>query len=229
MKIRSCISAFSRLNSCLFKNYVYNSRHLTSLVVKRQFSNTYCWWHTVAAVCLERKPVISQELTPLEQKYFQYLQKLEKEKSYLSDHEKRHLEDLKASENLKKGDLEDIDVVSKQTAQDFEDACLEELNAYKPNPRKTKADEANDRKSLQRKLDSSLILVIKQKLGNDFRWILPQIIHEEGETLRQTAERCLHELLPDANKIQFMGNAPVGTYKYKYPKAARKDGFCGAK
>ncbi|XP_055950196.1 39S ribosomal protein L46, mitochondrial-like [Argiope bruennichi] len=228
MRTKTCLTLFNRLNRFFLKGYVCLPQP-TFNVASRQFSNAYCVWHTVGALCLERKPVVTQELTPLEQRYFQYLQKLEIEKSYLSDHEKRHLEDLRIAEKLKKGEVEDMDTVSKQTAQDFEDACIEEFNKYKPNPRITEADKTNDRKSLHRKLDSSLVLVVKQKLGNDYRWILPQTIHQEGDTLRQTAERSLHELCPDPIQVRFMGNAPVGYYKYKYPKAARKDGVIGAK
>lgn len=38
---------------------------------------------------------------------------------------------------LKAGTLEDMDMVVKQTAQDFEDACAEELKKYKPASRIT--------------------------------------------------------------------------------------------
>ncbi|GFY39602.1 39S ribosomal protein L46, mitochondrial [Trichonephila inaurata madagascariensis] len=225
MKLNNCIAVFSRLNGCLFKGYLCNLQQSAFIVLKRHFTD----WHTVGALCLERKPIITQPLIPLEQKYLQYLQKLEVEKSYLSDNEKRHIEDLKVTDKLKKGDVEDMDVVSKQTAQDFEDTWLEEFNKYKPNSRQTEADKTNDRHSLQRRLDSSLVLVIKQKLGNDYRWILPQAVHQNGETLRQTVEGVLHNICVDPVKVQFMGNAPVGYYKYKYPKAARANGICGAK
>lgn len=219
------MAVFNRINSCLFKGYLCNLQQSAFIVIKRHFTD----WHTVGALCLERKPIITQPLIPLEQKYLQYLQKLEVEKSYLSDHEKRHIEDLKLTDKLKKGDVEDMEVVSKQTAQDFEDAQLEEFNKYKPNSRQTEADKTNDCHSLQRKLDSSLVLVIKQKLGNDYRWILPQAVHQTGETLRQTVEQALHNICLDSVKVRFMGNAPVGYYKYKYPKAARENGICGAK
>ncbi|GFT10469.1 39S ribosomal protein L46, mitochondrial [Nephila pilipes] len=225
MKLNYSLTIFSCIKGHLFKGYSCKLQRSPLIVIKRNYTE----WHTVGALCVERKPIITQPLNLLEQKYLQYLQKLEVEKSYLSDHEKRHIEDLKITDKLKKGDLEDMDVVSKQTAQDFEDAQLEQFNKYKPSPRQTEADKTDDRHSLQRKLDSSLVLVIKQKLGNDYKWILPQAVHQNGETLRQTVERVLHNLCPDLMKVQFMGNAPVGYYKYKYPKAARENGICGAK
>lgn len=191
-------------------------------------SRSFTQWDLVGGICLERKPVITQELTPLEKRYLEFLRQLETEKSYLSDHELRHKKDLINAEKLKSGEEVDMDAMSK-TAQDFEDACMEQFNKFKPAPRITEADLNNDQKSLERKLDQTLLLVVKQKLGNDHRWILPQGVHAEGETLRQTAERVLKETCGNRLKVQFMGNAPVGFYKYKYPKVARGNGICGAK
>ncbi|KAG8197080.1 hypothetical protein JTE90_004346 [Oedothorax gibbosus] len=223
MKLKSCATLFFRTNSILKGNaYKHNS---VLIAASRTFSN----WHIVGALCLERKPVITQPLTPLEKKYYDYMQKLEVEQSLLSDHEKRHLEDKKINEKLKKGELEDMDSIAKQTAQDFEDLRQEQFNKYKPNERESEDDKTDNKQSLRRKLDSSLVLVIKQKLGNDHRWVLPQTIHQNGETLKQTAERVLKEICPNPPKIRIMGNAPVGYYKYKYPKVAREDGVFGAK
>lgn len=225
MRLKSCAALLYRISNFNKQRGNISSQHSLVITIRRTFSQ----WHIVGAVCLERKPVITQPLTPLEEKYFQYIKKLEVEKSYLSDHEKKHIEDRRIVEKLKTGSLDDMDSAARQTAQDFEDACTEELNKYKPAPRQTLADINNDRKSTQRKLDSSLVFVIKQKLGNDYKWNLPQTVHREGETLRQTAERALNQVATCNSKVQFMGNAPVGYYKYKYPKAIRGNGFCGAK
>ncbi|XP_015927420.1 large ribosomal subunit protein mL46 isoform X2 [Parasteatoda tepidariorum] len=205
--------------------FLRNNAYKLNWCTLRRFSD----WHLVGALCLERRPIITQERTPLEERYFQYLYRKEVEKSFLSDHEKRHLDDLRNAEKMKKGEIEDIDTVSKQTAQDFEDASIEELNKFPPHPRTTDADEENNQQSIQRKLDSSLLLVIKQKIGNDLRWILPQTVHQKGETLCETAVRAFNEICTNPVKLQIMGNAPVGFYKYKYPKAIRQDGVCGAK
>lgn len=206
-----------------YKNYSNFSCHQP---VSISISRTFSQWDIVGSVCLERKPVISQSLSPLEQKYLKYLQKLEAENSFLSEHEKRHIEDKRLAEKLIAGLLEDSDAISKQTAQDFEDSCTEEFYKFKPSSRLTDAD---DKHSAQRKMHSSLVFVIKQKIGNDFKWVLPQAIHEEGETLRQTAERALNQAASCHCTVHFMGNAPVGYYKYKYPKAVRRNGICGAK
>lgn len=156
------------------------------------------------------------------------LSQIEFENSLKSDHEIRHERELVQAENLKRGDV-DLDADSaKQTAQDFEDACNDELEKFKFAPRKTIADTKNDGKSLNRKLDETLILIAQQKLGKSQVMCLPQGKWMEGETLRQTAERVLKEVAGSEIKVQFYGNAPCGFYKYKYPKDDRTDSV-GAK
>ena len=48
----------------------------------------------MSAVCLERFPVITQEMNSIENEFGQLLSKMELEQSHLSNHELRHLEDL---------------------------------------------------------------------------------------------------------------------------------------
>ena len=54
------------------------------------------------------------------------------------------------------------------------------------------ADETNDKTSLDRALDHSLFLVLK----NQDSWTLPMSHNEKGESLRESAERALalHEI-----------------------------------
>lgn len=47
------------------------------------------------------------------------------------------------------------------------------------------ADKRNDITSLDRKLASSLVLLVKQKLGEKEFYLLPQAIREDGETMKQ--------------------------------------------
>lgn len=63
------------------------------------------------------------------------------------------------------------------------------------------ADKSNDRTSLNRKLDSNLTLLVKQKVGDQEMWLLPQIEWQSGETLRSTAERAL---------VSFLGESLAG-------------------
>lgn len=104
-----------------------------------------------------------------------------------------------------------------QTAQDYEDASNDEFSKFIAAPRETEDDKNNNVKSLNRKLDETLLFVCEQKLDADEkRLLLPQAKWKEGETLRQTAERIVKETCGTDLKVHFYGNAPVGFYKYKY-------------
>ncbi|KAK4883511.1 hypothetical protein RN001_006830 [Aquatica leii] len=179
-------------------------------------------WDLLAAVCVERKPIITPLLNDIEQKYHNLLTQIEYENSLKSDHELQHEHDLKQKELLKKGEG-DLDMTAKETAQDFLDACNEELAKFKFGDRVTADDKANNIKSLNRKLDRHLTLLIKQKLGNDNLFLFPQGARQDGETLRQTAERVLKESCGSDLKVQFYGNAPCGFYKYTYPNRIKKE------
>ncbi|XP_013775908.1 39S ribosomal protein L46, mitochondrial-like [Limulus polyphemus] len=214
---------------CLRRALSSTNQRLSSIELSIQRSLSQ--WHLVSAVALERKPVIIKEKSPFEKKYYGMLQQMELKQSLLSDHELRIKEDINRAERIKKGEIDesDLDASSKQTAQDFEDAATEELHKFQVASRVTDADIKGDQHSLERKLDAHLLLVVKQKLGNDHRWVLPQCIRLEGETMRQAAERVLYETCGHNLKAIFLGNAPAGFYKYKYPKAARGNGILGAK
>lgn len=47
---------------------------------------------------------------------------------------------------------------------------------------------------MERCLADSLILLAEQQVGDEKLWLLPQTEWQEGETLRQTAERALASL-----------------------------------
>ncbi|CAG2068730.1 unnamed protein product, partial [Timema podura] len=114
--------------------------------------------------------------------------------SLKSDHEVRHEIEVKQEELLKKGDTLERDIEqAKQTAQDFEDLCQDELSKFTFSPRVYDTGKENDHHSILRKLDANLVLLVHQKLGKDFVWVLPQGLRSEGETLHQTAERVLKE------------------------------------
>ncbi|KAK9803311.1 hypothetical protein WJX72_011878 [[Myrmecia] bisecta] len=60
---------------------------------------------------------------------------------------------------------------------------------FQPAPRITEADHNNDRKSLWRKLDQRLYLLVKERGAGS--WRFPQQQHREGESIRQTIERAI--------------------------------------
>lgn len=87
-----------------------------------------------------------------------------------------------------------------------------------------------DLKNCERFMTSHLILLVKQKFGSENHWVLPQTTRRDDETMRQAAERALVETAGPKLNSFMLGNAPVGFYKYKYPKDIReKSGVEGAK
>ncbi|XP_048418778.1 39S ribosomal protein L46, mitochondrial isoform X2 [Stegostoma tigrinum] len=181
-------------------------------------------WRCCGAVCLQRAAVLSREMNPMERAFAQTLEQIELEKSLYSDHELRVFEDeeklrWRQADDYNSDEEENVgqDIV---TAQDLEDMWEQKFRQFRPAERIQEADKKSDRSTLNRRLDEKLILLVKEKVGDEDIWLLPQGEWNPGETMRQTAERALSTL---------SGNAPAGFYKYKYPKALRNSSIVGAK
>lgn len=187
-------------------------------------------WDLYASVLVERLPVVSKTLNSLEADFQKLLWQTEFENSLKSNHEMQHEKDLIQAELLKKGEveIEFDDSASKQTAQDLKDSYTEEAKKFQLASRETPDDKTNNVKSVKRRLEDTLYLLVEQKVGNQNLFLLPQGIRRDGETMRQTAERVLREQCGDQLDVLFYGNAPCGFYKYKYPQAARGESI-GAK
>ncbi|MBN3278536.1 RM46 protein, partial [Polyodon spathula] len=198
-------------------------------------------WRLLGAVFVQRPAVISRDRSPIEKDFAELLQQTELERSLLADHELRLLEDAERVSRKQEEDY-DSDEDSGQdivTAQDLEDTWDQKLRQFKPAPRVTgsiqkqllnsEADKKADRTCLERCLADSLVLLVKEKIGSGDVWLLPQVQWENGETLRETAERALTTLTGNSIKATFLGNAPCGVYKYKFPKDVRTESCVGAK
>ncbi|KAK7574204.1 hypothetical protein V9T40_011395 [Parthenolecanium corni] len=187
-------------------------------------------WDIVCGVCLERKPVITRPLNDLEIRFSKMLQQIELENSQKSEHELRCEADAKRAQEFKKGKIstEDLDKAVGQSATEFEDVSMKELKAFQVAPRITEADEKNDIKSMDRKLDKHLLFIIAENLGKNNLWVLPHDLVKGEESLREAAERILSEKCGSKVRARFYGNAPCGFYKYKYPKSMRQNAL-GAK
>lgn len=187
----------------------------------------------MAAVCLQRLPVISSDCSPIEQQFRQMMHQMELEKSLLSDHELRLLEDAERMSRKQADDYdsdEDEDHGDQEIvlAQDLEDSWEQKLKSFEPAPR-IRADVDLDLTSPERCLADSLLLLAEQQVAGKKLWLLPQAQWQEGETLRQTAERALASLPATGFRATFLGNAPCGVYKYKLPKAVRTETSIGTK
>merc|ERR1719309_411127 len=88
-------------------------------------------WDIVAAVCIERPPYITPQLSELEQKMMGMLEQKELEESMLNDHELRHKRDVERQERKRKG--EEVDEgEAVVTALDLEDSWKKAAEAFEP-------------------------------------------------------------------------------------------------
>ncbi|XP_061670726.1 39S ribosomal protein L46, mitochondrial [Syngnathoides biaculeatus] len=220
--------------NCVFRPFSKSSLCRSSLRNKLATEKPRSPWTLMAAVYLQRPPVISSDLNPLEQRFAQMMQQMELEKSVLCEHELRLLEDAERLRRRQADDYdedEDDDERKDQDivlTQDLEDEWERKLKTFSPTPR-VADDVDKDLSSPQRLLSDSLVLLSEQQVGSDKLWLLPQAQWLPGETLRHTAERALASLTEPALKATFLGQAPCGVYKYKLPKTARSETTVGAK
>ncbi|KAL1305889.1 hypothetical protein AAFC00_004035 [Neodothiora populina] len=105
------------------------------------------------------------------------------------------------------GDVKEGEGQKRDTSQD--------IAVQRPLPRLTEADEKNDQTSLNRKLDMSLYLMVKNKDG---RWRFPEDLVQGKEGLHQAAERVIVQAGGINMNTWVVGNAPIGLYSFNYPK-----------
>ncbi|ELW62787.1 39S ribosomal protein L46, mitochondrial [Tupaia chinensis] len=180
-------------------------------------------WRLLGALCLQRPPLVSKPLTPLQEEMAALLQQIEIEKSLYSDHELRALDEAQRLAKKKADLYDDEDEQGILLVQDLEDMWEQAFLQFKPGDRVTEADKKDDRTSLHRKLDRNLVLLVRERLGDQDVWMLPQAEWQPGETLRGTAERTLAALSENNMAAKFLGNAPCGHYKFKFPQAMRTE------
>ena len=116
----------------------------------------------MAAVCIERRPIITPVRNEMQEGFQKLLSKLEFENSLKSAHEMRHEADLRLAKVKSTKDI-DIDLVAQQTAQDYEDAGMEEVSKFKFASRIMRADEKNETDAINRKLDKHLFLLVENR------------------------------------------------------------------
>lgn len=187
-------------------------------------------WKICASVCLVRLPIIEPEKNELEVAFEKLSRQIEYERSVLSDWEIEKLRQLDLISSIEAGEksLDDLDF--KVAHQDMEDSYDQSLLDFNDKAVETMPNNL-DMMNPQRLPEESLVLLTKQKLGNDSLWMLPVETWTPGETLRETAERALDVQGGGANtSASFISNAPSGFYKYKIPKKSRAaDSWVGAK
>jgi len=177
-------------------------------------------WKICASVCLVRLPIIEPEKNELEVAFEKLSRQIEYERSVLSDWEIEKYRQMDLISSIEAGEksLDDLDF--KVAHQDMEDTYDQSLHDFNDRSVETMPND-KDMMNPQRLPGESLILLTKQKLGNDSLWMLPVETWAPGETLRETAEKAL-SLQGGVNDLaSFISNAPSGFYKYKIPKKSR--------
>jgi len=179
-------------------------------------------WQVLGAVCVTRHPVLCRPMNEVEQRYSEHLQEIEVENSLLCDFELKMMED-EARKVLGESE-EDIDDTSElRSALESQDLWNQEESTLRQS---FNLDSGAPEYSFGSSLERQVVLV-QQKGGH---WMLPTAAWREGETLRQTCERVVETEVDPSLEVEIIGNAPIGFYKYKYPKSAREQtGFVGAK
>lgn len=215
------LKVHNRIEATLLKNFSINSK-----LSNTSTSNSYkqlTKWNLFASVCIERMPVITCDVNDLENRYSNLINELNVRKSLLSDHELRHLKDLEVAEKRKQsGDQAGSREVVIETAVDYEDQCLKQLQSFTFAERHTSQKPGTGLKkpegvlkNLDRILDKKLLLIVYDPVKS--QWQLPELQwNKEDDSLRHTAQKSVNNLHKnDALRVNFLGNAPAGVYKTK--------------
>jgi len=174
-------------------------------------------WDIVVSVCVERPPFITPPLSEMQNKMQKMLDEKELEQSMLNDHELRHKRDIERIEKKKKGEEVD-DGEATITAMDMEDKWKKMAAEFTAASCTSEAEDNKDTRSVKRAMNKPLRLLTKYKLGTEIHWDVPFLLHTEGDTLRETAEKAVKQRVGDKLDVKVLGNAPLSFYKYKYPK-----------
>ncbi|KAJ2835798.1 hypothetical protein FBU31_001526 [Coemansia sp. 'formosensis'] len=176
-----------------------------------------------AGVLLQRDPIVTQPAGKFEEatdRYFDWLQFISADrfprdfffkKGSTAESKWMDQEDARAGEWF-------FDEASKPVVKSVkrvihEDDMIEKSEISKPiviNSRETAADATGDERSLERRLDRTLYLVVKSAKGE---WTLPQGTVKDEELLHEAARRNLKEMCGGKMSVWMVGNGPVGHSK----------------
>lgn len=141
-------------------------------------------------------PIITGDMDQLEKRYSNLINELNIKKSLLSDHELRHLKDLEIAKKRKTATDQDSGEIVIETALDYEDKCLKQLQSFNFAERKLSTSENNldlgrknsgVSKTLDRVLDKKLILIVYDTTKSS--WHLPKLEWDQSidDSLRKVS------------------------------------------
>lgn len=201
-------------------------------------------WDIVGATFLERQQVIIEEPHPVEVAYNDLRDELDEKynvpletvmegyDAYQEIREEAESLVQKQVAAIESGEVVDEEEMRKKiyaqyAGSDKGERIIEEydLMTRKDPPRITQADMDDDRRSLNRKLDERLFLIVK-KDRKKYAWQFPQLVHVDPDPtqyhkgnlpgLRETAEQAMLKFAGDGLKGYFYSHAPQGFYYYPY-------------
>jgi len=194
-------------------------------------------WNIGVSVALFQSPLIATQPSDIEQKFAQLCAKIDDEQSYKTDFElimdkDRSLLDRRRQFEIEGKDLSELDeqlgISSIQKRDDWFQGGEEILEKF--DIRRNNKLGLSD-KNASSKSDRKLVLSIRQRFPPPSDpeyvspWQFPILMNNGKESLRQTVDRCLGDVLFAKNEtpgIRAYGNAPLAHLRYKYPKKLRE-------
>lgn len=174
------------------------------------------------SLLLSRQPVILREQHPFETSYFHYNSQLSHRlaqpfskdfyfrkgsaaETRFDREEEERAQMLAAGASGKKSAPSAAKPAAQEAQSRDPDAAL-----YATTERRTKADESRDTSSLERALDRSLFLVLKEQSTG--QWRLPQkrLDFSKGETLHKVAPNPVQEALGEGMDLWLVSKLPIG-------------------
>ncbi|GAA5898057.1 mitochondrial 54S ribosomal protein mL46 MRPL17 [Sporobolomyces salmoneus] len=173
----------------------------------------------VAAALLSRPPLILPSLSPFERSYYAYQRKIHRALSKPLETSTGWF--FKKGSTAEKSFKEFDKKVEKESGTEddmrpFEMAREEVEGASLVMEKETAADKQGDVKSLERKADRTVYLLLKKK-RSQHAWQFPQGGVEGDESLVEAARRELVEETGPNMDVWTVGRVPAGAYTYSFP------------
>ncbi|GAA5978558.1 hypothetical protein JCM5350_003140 [Sporobolomyces pararoseus] len=173
----------------------------------------------VAAALLSRPPLVLPSLSPFERSYYAYQRKIHRALSKPLETSTGWF--FKKGSTAEKSFVQFDKKVEKETGTEddmrpFEMAREEVEGASEVMEKETAADKSGDVKSLERKADRTVYLLLKKK-RSEHAWQFPQGGVEGDESLVEAARRELAEETGPNMDVWTVGRVPAGAYSYPFP------------
>ncbi|GAA5838115.1 hypothetical protein JCM11251_004711 [Rhodosporidiobolus azoricus] len=179
-------------------------------------------YRVVAAALLSRPPLVLPPLSPLERSYYAYQRRIHRalakpvETSAGWFFKKGSAAEKAFTKFDQRAEKEDTGA-AKSEEREFELAREEVEGSKEVMERENEADKKGDIKSLERRAERTLYLLLKKK-RDQHAWQFPQGAVESSESLVDAAQRELLEEVGVNVDVWPVGRVPAGAMEYQFPK-----------